>query len=192
MQIMDILGGPAAANLARTFNIEPKQAEAALGALVPALSDRIERNTLSRGGLADLVSMLGQGDRSAYLDNPKALGTPEMLADGNQILEQILGSKDTSRKVAERAAKDTGLSETLLKSLLPAVAAMTAGGMSKGMGGALGEVLSKLGGAGGGVLPIPGEGPPEARAEITHHRSPAPRTQAAAATRAKPASHSRR
>ncbi len=157
MQILDILGGAGTANLARTFNIEPKQAEAALDALVPALSDRIERNTLSRGGLADLVATLGHGDWQAYIDNPKTLGTPEMLADGNGILEQILGSKDMSRKVAQRAARDTGLSETLLKSLLPAIAAMIMGGLAKGTGGALGEILTKLGGA--GENPLPGESP---------------------------------
>ena len=80
MQIMDILGGPqsgaAAANLARAFNIEPKAAEAALGALVPALGDRIERNTLSRGGLADLVSMLGQGDRRPISTTRKRSARP--------------------------------------------------------------------------------------------------------------------
>lgn len=158
MQITDILasaqGGALARNLARQFDIEPEEAEAAIGALLPRLTDRMERNTLSRGGLADLVSMLGAGDRSRYLEDPNVLGAPELVADGNRILEMTLGSKDTSRKVAARAARETGLSDTLLRQLLPVVAAVTMSGLAKGAGGALGEVMKQLGGS---PLPLPGE-----------------------------------
>ncbi|MGQ0673352.1 MAG: DUF937 domain-containing protein [Hyphomicrobium sp.] len=167
MQIIDILkasqGGAAVDNLARTFGVSPGQSAAALEALVPALTQRVERNTLSRGGLADLISMLGAGGRQTYLDDPKVLGSPAMVADGNAILEQILGSKDISRKVADRAARETGLSDSLLRQMLPVVAAMVMGGLAKGAGGALGSVVSKLGLGGEAAESLPAPGASTAR-----------------------------
>ena len=166
MQILDVLtgaqDGAAAGNLARAFNIEPKAAEAALEALVPQLTRSMERNTLSNGGLADLVEMLGQGDRQRYLQPETALASDDARADGNAILEQILGSKNASRKAAERAARETGLDENLLKQLLPAVAGLVMGGVSKQTAGAFGDIFQKLG-IEGSPLPLPGE-PPRPRA----------------------------
>lgn len=172
MQIMDILDDKQAANLGRAFNLPPDQAAAAIHALVPALKDHIERNTLSRGGLADFVAILGERDRSNYLSDAKSLAAPDAIADGNSILEEVLGSKDMSRKVAERAARQTGLNAELLKSLLPAVAAMTVGGLAKGAGGALGQVMQRIGVTDGNPLRMPGQTP--ARPPLPQGKSPLP------------------
>lgn len=160
MQILDIInasqGGAAAASLARSAGIDQATAERALQALLPRLTQRMERNTLSRGGLADLVSMLGSEDRSAYLSDPSVIGSPAMREDGNAILEQILGSKNDSRKLADRAARETGISDSVLKQLLPMVAAMAMGGLAKEAGGPL-DALVKAFGLGGEPLPLPGQ-----------------------------------
>ena len=124
MQIMDILtgaqGGAAVANIARAFNMQPAAAEAALGAITSGLTQRLERTTLSRGGLADLLATLGQGNRERYLDSAAAstLGSDAMRADGNAVLEQILGSKNESRKLAERASRETNVGEDVIKPTL--------------------------------------------------------------------------
>ena len=114
MNILDILrqssggdssGGGAANALARTFGVEPAAAEAVLKSVVPQLSQRIERNTLSRGGVADLVGALGKASQHDYLANPQALGSPAVTQDGIGFLDQILWSKDKSRAVAHQAAQ---------------------------------------------------------------------------------------
>jgi hypothetical protein len=151
MQILDIIrsaqGGQLVANLARQFGMTPEQANAMLEAVLPQLSAGIERNTLSRGGLADLVEALGHGHHARALDDPRALTDPATIEDGNNILGHILGSKDGSRAVAQRAASSTGLSESLIKMLLPILASILMGSMSKGVGGGLGDILGKIGGA---------------------------------------------
>jgi hypothetical protein len=161
MQIIDMLeraqGGAAVANLGRTFNLPPDQVRAVIEAVVPELGRAIERNTLSRGGLADLVSALGQGHHQSYLDNPALLGRPEALAEGNAILGHVLGGKDASRGVAERASAMSGVPSSIIRMMLPVIMSMVMGGLAKSVSGGLGEILGRLGGArnGGGGLQMP-------------------------------------
>lgn len=159
MNILDILrqssGGDSARGgavnaLARTYGVEPAAAEAVLESVVPQLSQRIERNTLSRGGVADLVGALGKASQHDYLANPQSLGSLAVTRDGIGFLDQILWSKDKSRAVAQQAAQASGLSEALIKQMLPAIAAIVMGGLAKGAAGGLGDILSKIPGLPGG------------------------------------------
>lgn len=153
MQVFDVIaaaqGGEAVGNLARVARIEPETAEALLQAVLPEIVAGIERNTLSRGGLADLVEALGHSHHEAMLEDPRRLFTAEAQADGNQILGHILGSKDRSRGVAYRAAQATGLGDELIKMLLPFIAQMVMGAIAKYAKGGLGDILSRLPGGGG-------------------------------------------
>jgi hypothetical protein len=152
MNMVDELGrsqnGEAIAAMAKASGLAPAQVQAVLAAVVPELSRAIERNTLSRGGLADLVNALGQGHHAAILDNPAAIATDAIRDDGNAILGHILGSKDASRGVADRAAFTSGVSASVIKMLLPIIASMLMGALSKQTSGGLGEILRRIGGAG--------------------------------------------
>ena len=85
------------------------------------------------------------------MDNPAALGDAGTVADGNGILGHLLGSKDVSRQVARQAATQTGLGEDILKRLLPVVATMVMGSLSKQTPN-LGLQNSPLGDTAGGAL----------------------------------------
>lgn len=149
MNIVDVLrqsqNGQAFDNLARTFGITPAEAEAVVRAVVPKLSDGIERNTLSRGGLADLVEALGQG-HEAILNQPQAIGSDATRSDGDAILGHILGSKDRSRAVADTAALSSGVSSSLIRMMLPFIASLVMGAISKQFKGGIGDILGKMGG----------------------------------------------
>ena len=148
MQIGDVLreaqGGRAIQNLANAFNIDPAQAETAISQILPQLAQRIERNTLSRGGVADLVQALGDQRFRSVLAQPKALASPAAIHIGNGALDTILGSKDTSRRMAERAAAASGLSETVVKQMLPVIASMLMGGLSQTSQAAFGDIARKI------------------------------------------------
>lgn len=149
-------GGQAIDNLARAANVEPEQMDGVFRTVLPAFSNAIERNTLSRGGLADLVKALGDGHHEVILDNPQAMADPRVVQDGNEILGYVLGSKDRSRGVAMQAAQASGLSEGLIRMLLPYIAQMVMGAIAKWAKGGLGDVVQKIpGGGGGGGLPFP-------------------------------------
>jgi hypothetical protein len=160
MQLYDVLasaqGGAAVANLARAAGVAPAQIDAALRVIVSEMAVAIERNTLSRGGLADLVRAIGAPHHEYILDNPQAMADPRVRDDGNAVLEHVLGSKDRSRAVAMRAAQASGLGEGLIKMLLPFIGQMVMGAIAKWARGGLGDVLKRIpGGNGGGGMPFP-------------------------------------
>ncbi len=137
-------------DLARGFGLEPQEAEAVVGSVAPLLVQRLERNTLSRGGLADLVGMMGEISNHSKMLGTATLGSDQGRSFGNEILEQILVNKDASRALAAKASASSGISETLNKSMLPYIATMVLGWLSNKASGGLGDILSKLPQAGGG------------------------------------------
>lgn len=159
--LLSAQGGDAVRNLSRQFDIDENQARSAIEHLAPLVAAGFRRNTQDAGGLADLIAALQRGGHERYVDDPAGYANDDMLADGNGILGHIFGSKDVSREVASRAADTSGLGAGLLKQMLPVIASMVMGSLSKrtrepGIGDIIGDVLGgALGGnnpSGGGLL----------------------------------------
>lgn len=127
-------GGGAVQQLGQKFGLEDDQVASAISALAPALAAGFQRNMASPQGLEGLLGALGSGQHTRYVDNTSLLGSASTMLDGNGILGHVLGSKDVSRQVAARAASQTGIGESVLKQMLPLVAAMMMGAMSKRVG----------------------------------------------------------
>ncbi len=158
-------GGMAMEQVAKQFGLNGSQAEGAFRALLPAVSGGLKRNTAQEGGLQGLMGALQGGAHDRYLDDPAELAKPEAVEDGNAILGHLLGSKDMSRQVASHAAQKTGLDTGIMKKMLPMVAAMAMGSLSKqtkqpGVADALMGALSGGGaqssGGGGGLAGMVG------------------------------------
>lgn len=115
----------------KNFNLSEKDTRVAVEELIPALSRGLQKNTQATPGMDDLLEALRTGKHTQYMEKPSTLGSSETTRDGNDILGHIFGSKDVSREVANRAAKQSGLSSTLLKKMLPVVATLVMGAMSK-------------------------------------------------------------
>jgi hypothetical protein len=148
MQMHDALrymqGGPAVSDLAAAFDVTPAAAEAVMQAVARELAWHLEKNTISRAGLADLVEALGRGQHAKYLDGGDVFRDQAACADGNAILGHILGSKERSRAVAARAARQARLGQEVVRSMLPGLAAVTMGRLAGRANGSLGEVLGVL------------------------------------------------
>jgi len=148
MQIYDVIAeaqnGAAIGNLAQTFGLTEEQVQAAMDAALPALVNGIERNTLSRGGLADIVKALGSGHHEQILERPDVYMDPRVQQDGQGILGHILGSESRARGLAVQAAKATGISESIIEMLLPILAQMLMGALSKWLKGGLGDIAGRL------------------------------------------------
>lgn len=173
--VADVLGRGGVDNLARSIGAQPEQVNSALDVIVPRLSAALERNTLSRGGLADLVEAIGDGHHEAYLKRPELLGSGAMRADGDAILGHILGSRESSRSLASRAAATSGISESILRQLLPIIAALMMGGLAKAAKGGLGDILNKIPGLpGGSGMPTPSPRPMGAPDATPMPRMPEP------------------
>lgn len=139
--------------MARELGIDEGTAMAGATALLPAVLGGFGKQE-EAGGLGGLAGMLGGLGGGGLLDTVNN-ADPTPVDQGNQILGEIFGSKDTSRAVAAHAATSTGLDQSLLKKMLPILAMVAAGYMMRqsgdseqgGLGGILGQVL---GGALGG------------------------------------------
>lgn len=129
--LMGAAGGGAVQKMGQQFGLSEEQTGSAFGQLVPALMAGLQRNTSQAGGMEALLGALSRGNHAQYLENPDLLGEDTTRQDGNSILGHIFGSKDVSRAVAGRAAEQTGIGGDILKKMLPVVAAMVMGGLSK-------------------------------------------------------------
>jgi len=147
-------GGGATQQLGQQFGLDQSQVSSALSALVPALAAGFQQNMSSSQGLDGLLGALGGGQHQRYVDDASSLAHPDTVNDGNAILGHVFGSKDVSREVASRAAAQTGIGEGVLKSMLPVVAAMMMGTMSKQMAPSGGAAQAGVAPSGGGAALI--------------------------------------
>jgi hypothetical protein len=155
--------------MATQLGANPEATQTALSQVVGALGKGVAR-TASSGGLEGLVKALGSGAHGRYLENPSALGQADSIADGNGILGHILGGKEASVALAGQVAGNTGMSQDMVKKLLPMAAAAMMGALSKSTQGgqALASQVSGLGAVnkgpalGGllGMLDADGDGSP--------------------------------
>jgi hypothetical protein len=125
------------------------QAASAIGALLPALQGGL-RNSAQQGGFESLLGAMTGGGFSQYAEDPSLMAVPETTQQGNDILGQLLGSKDVSRQVAASASAQTGIGADVLKQMLPLVATMLMGNLSSRAGQS--GLSGPAGGAQGGDL----------------------------------------
>ena len=120
--------------VARDLCVDRQTASTGIGALLPSVLEGLRGQATSgaapgaaaSGGIGGLLSMLGSLGGGGLLSN--VLGSaPTDVSQGNNVLGQIFGSKDTSRAVADDAAQKSGLSPDLLKKMLPIVAMLAVG-----------------------------------------------------------------
>lgn len=132
--ILQSQDGGAVKQIAQSVGINENQVASALSQLVPALAGGIKSNLGAQGGLDSLMGALSGGGHERYVNDPSLLASADSVQDGNGILGHILGSKDASRAVASQVSANTGIGEGALKSMLPMVATLVMGALSKNTG----------------------------------------------------------
>ena len=167
--------------ISRELGIDPATAQAGASALLPSILSGFQQPAApaesidvtggaqssafpAMGGLGGLLGTIGGLGGGALLDNAVS-SEPTEIGKGNEILGQIFGSKDGSRAVAAQASAQSGVEPSLLKKMLPILAMVAAGyitkqaGKGKGGGGGLSDAI---GGMIGGASQQPGsQGQPD-------------------------------
>jgi len=135
MNLLEVLmqsnGGQNVGALAEQFGLSGQQTQSVLGQLLPALTRGMQNNISQPGGLEGLLGALNSGHHSQYVEDPSTIGLPETVQDGNGILGHLLGSKDVSRALAQHVSGNTGISDSIIKQMLPIVASMAMGALAK-------------------------------------------------------------
>ena len=148
--MMQAQNGKAVDLMARQFGLAQEQAVKAVAALMPAFSEGFKRNAANPYDLAAFMKALTTGEHAKYFEDMSKAFTPQGLAEGNGILGHLLGSKDASRAAANAASEQTGLPAQMMKQMLPVVATMVMGALSKQQasaqqeGGLMGTLTSLL------------------------------------------------
>jgi len=129
--IMKAQGGKIAQSVGSQYGLDANQSQSAIAALLPAISSALKQNTQSPQGLAGLLGALQGGNHSQYLEKEDIYTRPKARTEGNAILGHLFGSKEVSRAVAGHASKKSGIGADVLKKMLPMVATMAMGSLSK-------------------------------------------------------------
>jgi hypothetical protein len=182
--LADAQGGDAVNAIGREFGLTPRQTEAAVAALLPAISMGLKQSTATPEGLGNLFSVMGrQPELQAMYDDPVTALSGQGRAAGNEVLSTMFGSPDASRAIVDQAQRFSGVSSGILKKLLPVLAGILISGLMKGgsgqaapsapspssgQGGGLGDILGQI--FGRGAPGSPGSAPTPAPS------SPAPPT----------------
>lgn len=168
-------GGQAINNIATRFGLSPEQAQAAVQALIPAISAGLTKAATNPGTLGSVISAVTDSAHQASFNNPNAAQSADATQKSSDTLSQILGSNHVVQQIAQQASAVTGIRPDILMQILPVVASIAIGGLAtslrnQGLSGALGQLASaaeqgNLGsilggaagsanGAGGGLLGV--------------------------------------
>ena len=158
MDLLKILldNAGSAGEIGKVAGVDSKATASVIEKLLPAISGGLQKNLQQSGGIDALAGALKSGSHERYLDNPASLADASAKADGNGILGHLLGGKDASRQLAAQVSGETGVDAGAIKNMLPLVAALAMGALSKktdsgeklqgGAGAMLGELLGGQGG----------------------------------------------
>lgn len=143
--------------LSREFGLTPTQTEAAVTALLPAISTGLKQSTATVDGLGNLFGVMAQQqDLPEIYDAPDTAFAPEGVAAGNDALSVIFGSPDVKRAVIDQAQAFSGVSSNILTKMLPVVAGILISGLMRSTstaqtsgptapsGGNLGDILGQI------------------------------------------------
>ena len=166
--------------ISRELGIDPATAQAGASALLPSILSGFQQPAApaesidvtggaqssafpAMGGLGGLLGTIGGLGGGALLDNAVS-NEPTEIGKGNEILGQIFGSKDGSRAVAAQASAQSGVEPSLLKKMLPVLAMVAAGYITKQAGkgkGGDGGLSDAIGGMLGGGAQTGSQGQPD-------------------------------
>ncbi len=149
--------GEGMAALGREFGLTPEQTQAAVTALLPAISTGLKRSTATPEGLGNLFGVMGQQQNLAvmYADPQTAFG-PDGVAAGNDALSVVFGSPNVSQAVIDQAQAFSGVGSGILKKMLPVLAGIVLSGLMRSKttaatpapaeapGGNLGDILGQI------------------------------------------------
>ena len=158
MGLVDLLlqsgGGDLLGQIAKKANTDKSGAEDLLknlgSAMFGQVKGRVQSNKHDSTGLEDLIS---NSKYAEMLDEPsRHYNDRKMQDNGNDLLGYITGSREGSREVASQVSQKTGFDISIIKGLLPMLAPLIIGSLSKGMLGGGSSSLAPSNNSGGGLM----------------------------------------
>lgn len=124
-------GGHAMEAMAKQFGLAQEQMQQAMAALMPAFSTGLKRSVTNPYDFSSLMAAAASGNYAQYFEDLGKAFSPQGIADGNNVLALIFGSKEVSRAVAAQAEQMSGIGQEIYKQMMPVVANAMMGGFFK-------------------------------------------------------------
>jgi len=119
-------------SIANEVGIDSADAGSVIKQLAPLLMGAAKQNFQSNRDSGDLLKQIQDSQFSNMIDAPKKAVKQKNFTDiGNIILGQLTGSKENSRKVAKHVQEKTGISDFIIKKILPMIAPFVIGALGK-------------------------------------------------------------
>ncbi|HEY1736397.1 MAG TPA: DUF937 domain-containing protein [Methylovirgula sp.] len=162
--IQNAQGGQAINNLAAQFGISPEQAQAAVQAIIPALSGGLTQKLSQPGALGSIISAVTDSTHQASFSNPASAQSPATAQKGGDIVNEIFGSSHIAQQIAQQVSKVTGLRSDLIMQMMPVIVSIVVGGIAaaaqkQGWGGMLGQLANVVEGSMGTTTTTPQPAP---------------------------------
>lgn len=113
------------------FGIPADQQAKALQAMMPAFWLGLKKNTADPFGVAAFWQQLASGHYKSYFDNPLLAVSPSGIAEGNKLVEAMFGSPEVSRAVALQVEAATGITQDVVRRMMPVYANIMMGGLQQ-------------------------------------------------------------
>ncbi len=155
--VQNAQGGQAVDNLAKRFNISPDEADAAVKALMPAISTAFLKRVGEPAAFGSILGAIGDTHHQEVFADRAAAESNQTMAKGEAAAQHLFGSTETSAAISQRAGGIAGLPVSLVQQMLPVIVSMVMGGLSKGLanqgwGGIFGQLASAAGPGGIGAI----------------------------------------
>jgi hypothetical protein len=103
------------------------------------------KDKLAGGGAPGLMNMITGNTFQQFATNPASLASPSAIEQGKSLLSQVFGGSDALSDITTKASEKTGLGGSVLTSMLPVVASLLMGMISKNADGNSTSALDMLG-----------------------------------------------
>jgi len=127
-----IINNPAIVkSIAKQVGINLDDAGSIIGKLAPILMGGAKANLDSDRDSGGLIKKIESNEYADIFNKPEEHVSKGNFKDmGNDILAELTGSKEKSREVAHHVEKETGISSSIIKSVLPMLAPMIIGALT--------------------------------------------------------------
>lgn len=123
-------GGAAFDNMARQFGLSPEQVQSATAALMPAFAMGLQRTASNPNAMEQFFKLTSAGHYPNFFESAAQAFTPQAQQEGSTVLNQLFGSDEVSRRVAQQAAAFSGVGADIMQQMLPLMAGIFAGGLA--------------------------------------------------------------
>ncbi|WP_112663286.1 DUF937 domain-containing protein [Microvirga flavescens] len=111
----------------RQFNVSSAQTQRAMVALMPAFALGLQHALANSGDPSRLFPGIADSPFADMWKSTARAFTPQAAEVGKRILDQLFGSDEAARQVAQQAATVTGVGVEVMQQILPLMAGIFAG-----------------------------------------------------------------